>query len=809
LISLEIDGGKNGNTFNVKGTPAPTTIMSGTGNDKINLGNDANTLTGIAMVTVDGGTGKNILKVNDRGDNAAAMYSISASKVTVAASKNFEAGYTNIQDLVINGGSAGNTFKGGTGDKTNLAIFGGGGNDVLIGTGPKAQYMPIAGKDPILSIGGQGTGTLAGMGTLTIVGGAKVDLVINDQMTGGAQLYLLTSNGSARRGSSDKKNAVLIGYDAIQSVTFNGGNGDNAIYLSGSSAPTTVNGGSGNDTFNVGDSNNTLDGFQSQLTLNGGGSTKGDVLNINDQGNGAFQSYTIDGLDETVTAGNGPQPLITYTGIQRLTLSGSNSGSMLRVLSTDPGTSVTVTPGLGINTIDVGNQNDQLDNIGGDLTITDTGNRDTIDLLDQGGGGGHNYTIMANTFTREDGVSVTFSSPAAVTVYGGGGGYTWTVPSTPTSSVVVTTTLNLGPAGGDTVDVGTADGTLDFIGGTLNINGQGGNNQLVLSHQIGPPEGYGLKTTNGGAQDTFTRIRNGLQLIYSGIQAVTFNASNTSTIDLDGTIPGISITINGGGGFNALSVQNLAPGTVVTISEGAGGFNSFDVQNIPPAATVKILDGGDGGPNTLTGPDAANSWTLHDIDAGDINGNIIFNDIQNLVGGNGNDDFVFGPGAFLSGNLDGGAGFNVLDYSNDNPGGVQFTWFVGPPPNVPPPYSGAVTPLMGGSFQDIWDFNPEPPAGPQVGQGGFNLQPSSVIGENTAPVLRIDDHRSPDASQESRLLSASGHNGSPADPGSRPVATGRSSLAPDNLDALFGTLGDQADNGLAGLPDSLRLVGLA
>jgi hypothetical protein len=256
--------------------------------------------------------------------------------------------------------------------------------------------------------------------------------------------------------------------------------------------------------------------------------------------------------------------------------------------------------------------------------------------------------------------------------------------------------------------------------------------------------------------------------------------------------------------YSFTSVAALSSATTsLTINGGTGGYNTVSIPNSIPAGATVTVHGGVGGPNTLAGPNAANTWSLHGVDAGAINGNILFDDIQNLVGGNGDDDFVFGDGAFLSGSIDGGAGFNILDYSNDNPDGVHFTWFVGPPPDVPPPYSGAATPLMGGTFSNIWDFNPEPSAGPLLGPGGIHGELSPGGGENLGSglgtVLGAGDHLAPGAGRETRPLDASGNN-SAADPGSRSVGSSQPSLVPGRLDALFGSLGDDS---LAGLQDFL------
>ena len=71
---------------------------------------------------------------------------------------------------------------------------------------------------------------------------------------------------------------------------------------------------------------------------------------------------------------------------------------------------------------------------------------------------------------------------------------------------------------------------------------------------------------------------------------------------------------------------------------------------------------GGSGSNTVVGPNANTVWTLTALNTFTVTG-LSFSGFQNLVGGSGDDRFVFQTGGGVSGTIDGGGGNNALDYS--------------------------------------------------------------------------------------------------------------------------------------------------
>jgi hypothetical protein len=102
----------------------------------------------------------------------------------------------------------------------------------------------------------------------------------------------------------------------------------------------------------------------------------------------------------------------------------------------------------------------------------------------------------------------------------------------------------------------------------------------------------------------------------------------------------------------------------LTILTGAGS-DVLRVQtanlSLPVAGGVWLFDGG-AGADTLIGPNAPSKWALTSANAGTLKG-LTFQNTENIIGGDGGDEFEMKVGGSLSGKLDGGKGTNTLDYS--------------------------------------------------------------------------------------------------------------------------------------------------
>src|SRR5262249_37686355 len=57
-------------------------------------------------------------------------------------------------------------------------------------------------------------------------------------------------------------------------------------------------------------------------------------------------------------------------------------------------------------------------------------------------------------------------------------------------------------------------------------------------------------------------------------------------------------------------------------------------------------------------------WNINGLNKGQLNANLDFTDMPNLLGGLAADVFAFQNGAFLTGKIDGGLGVNTLNYAS-------------------------------------------------------------------------------------------------------------------------------------------------
>jgi hypothetical protein len=231
---------------------------------------------------------------------------------------------------------------------------------------------------------------------------------------------------------------------------------------------------------------------------------------------------------------------------------------------------------------------------------------------------------------------------------------------------------------------------------SISTTGSGGVQVIVNGEtvQYGPGQVTSIDVSFGGGTNTVD-----LQSIPPGVTSITIEgAGNTTlkapsgatnvwhntgvgsgTLDINGQVGVVSftgITNESGGGSDDFMFQGgSVPGFV---DGGPGpGVASLDYSALAGPVTVDIQTGtaddigttftninnfvGSASPaDTLVGPDA--TWDISSANSGTVNG-LTFSSFENLTGGTGPDQFVFLPGGSVSGNIDGGAGANTLDYS--------------------------------------------------------------------------------------------------------------------------------------------------
>ncbi len=153
------------------------------------------------------------------------------------------------------------------------------------------------------------------------------------------------------------------------------------------------------------------------------------------------------------------------------------------------------------------------------------------------------------------------------------------------------------------------------------------------------------------------------------------NAINLGTFDKGVYSDGLRFY--GGTGYDVVVVNGLTTADQFTVTEnsvvlngmllqgedaeewdinGRGGDDKFMILSGTP-----WIDGG-AGADTIVAPDAANIWTITAANTGTLNG-YAFIRVENLTGGNDDDEFQYVDTGSLGGKIDGGLGINTLDYS--------------------------------------------------------------------------------------------------------------------------------------------------
>jgi hypothetical protein len=174
-------------------------------------------------------------------------------------------------------------------------------------------------------------------------------------------------------------------------------------------------------------------------------------------------------------------------------------------------------------------------------------------------------------------------------------------------------------------DRGPTPGTfvhdLDAYSGRAGFQSATGNNNLIVNVDDPNSDNTIVLRASAFNPDYLEVVLNG-QVQYAGVMVSVNN-----------------IQINGGQGDDTVVIQNLLPGIGVTVTGG-------------------------GGKTTLVGPSGANTWNIAGNNAGTLDDVVTFSGVQNLTGGGVSDTFTFADGQGVDGMIDGTAtGVATLDYT--------------------------------------------------------------------------------------------------------------------------------------------------
>jgi hypothetical protein len=168
---------------------------------------------------------------------------------------------------------------------------------------------------------------------------------------------------------------------------------------------------------------------------------------------------------------------------------------------------------------------------------------------------------------------------------------------------------------------GTFSTDLDAYSARAGFQSATGNNNLIVNVDDPSIDNTIVLRASAVNPDYLEVVLNG-QVQYAGLQVSVNN-----------------VLITGGLGNDTIVLQDLLPGIGVTVTGG-------------------------GGNTTLVGPSGPNTWNITGSDAGTLDDTVKFSGVQNLTGGGGfGDTFLFADGQGVDGMIDGSTGFATLDYT--------------------------------------------------------------------------------------------------------------------------------------------------
>ena len=621
-------------------------ITGAAGNEKFTIGVfDTTTIPGLS-IDLGAGTGDVLAKT----DGTNTWNVTAANSGTVAGSGISGSGiFANVEG--ITGGSGADTFTFSNAATLSGTIDGGAGTD-------SASYAAYTTSLPISMAKHLNLESLTGGTASDTLTGADVTNTWNVTGTNSGTLNGMTFGSFENLTGGTGADTFTFSNAAAVSGTIDGGAGtDSASYaayttslsigmakhlnlesLTGGTASDTLTGADVTNTWNVtGANSGTLNGmtFSSFENLTGG--TGADTFTIGTTGS----------ITGAVNGGAGTDTLVQSDGSNAWGITGANSGTVPDVTGGFSNVE-NLTGGTGADTFTFSNA----------ATLAGT-----ID----GGAGTDSVSYSAYTTSLSISMakhlnleSITGGS-ASDTLTGPDATNTWNVTganSGTLNGMTFSSFENLtGGTGADTFtfsNAATLAGTIDGGAGTDSVS----YSAYTTSLSISMAKHLNLESITGGsASDTLT-----------GPDATnTWNVTGTNSGTLNGMTFSSFENLTGGTGADTFTFSNAA--TLAGTIDGGAGTDSVSYSAYTTSLSISMakhlnlesITGGSAS-DTLTGPDATNTWNVTGANSGTLNG-MTFSSFENLTGGTGADTFTFSNAATLSGTIDGGAGTDSVSYS--------------------------------------------------------------------------------------------------------------------------------------------------
>jgi len=408
------------------------------------------------------------------------------------------------------------------------------------------------------------------------------------------------------------------------------------------------------------------------------------TLNFTDFGNliggTATDTFTLNGGSVTnIDGGGGTNTLVSDNTANTWNLTGADAGNL-------NGTNNFI----GIQNLTGGTLDDNFifdDGVDFNSSISDNGGTDNFDFSAYT----TPLTVDINTLVAVGIEQVIGTTNADSTLIGANTVNDWEI--TALNEGILNDTLNFTAFGNLTG--GTATDTFTLNGGSVsNIDGGGGRNTLIGDDTVNTWNLTGAGAGNLNGTNNFTRMQNltgGISddsfIVGDGVNfrgRISDNGGMDDNVDFSAYTSDLNVNLNtlgavgiekiigttnaestltGANTVNSWQIKDINEGTLndtlnFTAFNNLTGGNLEDTFTIDGGSVTNI--NGARGSDTLIAENTLNNWSLTGPNTGNLNGTIDFTEIENFTGGNSHDTFLFGDGASISGNLDGGSGNLIL-----------------------------------------------------------------------------------------------------------------------------------------------------
>ena len=693
LINIEGVIGGAGNDTIVGNTQA--NMIGGAGGDDLILANDGNdTLIGaLGNDTLDGGSGTDIITYANLSATSVALSS-SGSDVTVA----FYNGTTLLKtDILRNieqffGANASETINASGLADAGPLMFGGIGNDSLIGNGFANTLFGGAGADTIRG----------GLGNDSVDGGTAdgVDWIDYGYATGGVSLVLnntiAISATVAGGGDFDRLVNIenVIGSNANDSLF-----GDlRANILLGGLGNDSLSGGAGNDTLDGGNGTDNLSYIYAasavSLTLNGTIASSASVSATDIDSIVNFENVLGSVWNDTIVGDSGANSIAGITGNDCLF-----GGDGADTIASGPGND-TIDGGAGIDLLDIGYTAaaSSVNLATGRSSVTGGGDADFLSNFENVTSGAGADTIIGdgnnNSISSGAGADTVSAGQGDDTVSGGfgndtldgGDGADWLDYSYQANVFVDLVAGRSSIAANTDNDFIANFESVRTLGGNDTLYGDGGANTLTGGTGTNILDGrggsdwvsYGFMAPGAGIWVRLNGALAGSGTLTGTIFDTLYNIENVAGSDNNDSITGdtLSNILLGAGGADSLSGaagddclvggtgnDTLSGGTGndTLDGSGAGGLDVASYSYVTTALTLSLSGTTTNLFTIVAGSDVDTVYNIEGLIGGSAADSLTGDSLTNLLsGGAGNDTFA-GRGG--NDTFDGGADNDVADYA--------------------------------------------------------------------------------------------------------------------------------------------------